>query len=143
MLLTLGRKSGVVSEGTSICLYYTLCLMQLSVACNLIPRGVRMISRGWIFSHRCSWITVYVSCCNAQMNIIVVIMSCLCTTVQPLFVNCPAVICSPNMLFIYFGETPLLNYGPRSILNTDNTNNCNSLFFSIHYKQTPFSTLCI
>jgi hypothetical protein len=25
-----------------------------------------MISWGWIISHRCSWMTVYVSCCNAQ-----------------------------------------------------------------------------
>jgi hypothetical protein len=25
-----------------------------------------MIPREWIFSHRCSWITVYVFCCNAQ-----------------------------------------------------------------------------
>jgi hypothetical protein len=26
----------------------------------------RMTSGGWIISHRCSWITVYVLCCNAQ-----------------------------------------------------------------------------
>jgi hypothetical protein len=25
-----------------------------------------MIPRGWIISHRCSWMAVYVSCCNAQ-----------------------------------------------------------------------------
>jgi hypothetical protein len=25
-----------------------------------------MIPRVWIISHRCSWIAVYVSCCNAQ-----------------------------------------------------------------------------
>jgi hypothetical protein len=25
-----------------------------------------MIPRGWIFSHRCSWMMVYVFCCNAQ-----------------------------------------------------------------------------
>ena len=53
---TRDKNSGVVSKGTSICLHYTLCLMQLSVACNLIPRGVRMISRGWIISHRYIWI---------------------------------------------------------------------------------------
>jgi hypothetical protein len=26
----------------------------------------RMTSRGWIISHRCSWIMVYVLCCNAH-----------------------------------------------------------------------------
>jgi hypothetical protein len=25
-----------------------------------------MIPREWIISHRCSWMAVYVSCCNAQ-----------------------------------------------------------------------------
>src|SRR5215207_388201 len=29
------------------------------------------------------------------------------------FVNCPTVICSPNMLYL-MGETPLVNCGPRS-----------------------------
>src|SRR6266699_3386237 len=27
----------------------------------------------WIISHRCSWITVYVYCCNAQSNLIVIL----------------------------------------------------------------------
>ena len=33
-----------------------------------------------------------------------------------LFVNCPTVIFLPNMLVFYYGETPLVNCGPRSIL---------------------------
>jgi hypothetical protein len=40
--------------------------MRLSVLCNLILKGPQMIPREWIFSHRCSWITVYVFCRNAQ-----------------------------------------------------------------------------
>ena len=96
--------------------------MQLYVACNLIPNGVRMISWGWIISHRCSWMAVYVFWRKARINLIVIL-------VHSLFVNWPAVICSPSMLFIYFGETPLVNCGPRSFLNHDNTNNYNSLFF--------------
>ena len=32
------------------------------------------------------------------------------------FVNYPAVIFLPSMLFIYYGETPLVNCGPRCIL---------------------------
>ena len=37
-----------------------------------------MLSGRWTNSHRCSWITVYVSCCNAQMNFIVDTMTCTC-----------------------------------------------------------------
>jgi hypothetical protein len=29
-------------------------------------------------------------------------------------INCPTVICSPNMCYLSYGETPLVNYGPRS-----------------------------
>ena len=48
--------------------------MQLSVACNLIPEGVRMLTGRWIISHRCCWMAVYVSCCNAQSNLIVIVL---------------------------------------------------------------------
>ena len=37
-----------------------------------------MLSRRWTNSHRCSWIMVYVSCCNAQLNFIVDTMTCTC-----------------------------------------------------------------
>ena len=37
-----------------------------------------MLSGRWTNSHRCSWITVYVSCCNAQLNLIVDTMTCTC-----------------------------------------------------------------
>jgi hypothetical protein len=29
-------------------------------------------------------------------------------------INCPTVICLPNMCYLSYGETPLVNYGPRS-----------------------------
>jgi hypothetical protein len=48
-----------------------------------------MISRGWIISHRCSWITVYVLCCNAQMNLIVIFMTCTCIVMHSLFCQLP------------------------------------------------------
>jgi hypothetical protein len=48
-----------------------------------------MISRGWIISHRCSWITVYVLCCNAQMNLIVIFMTCTCLVMHSLFCQLP------------------------------------------------------
>ena len=71
-----------------------------------------MTTRRWIISHRRRWMTVYVLCRNAQLNIIVIIMPCICIVMRSLFVNCPAVICSPNMLVIFYGETPLVNCGP-------------------------------
>ena len=61
-----------------------------------------MTTRRWIISHRCSWITVYVYCRNAQLNTIVIIMPCICIVMRSLFVNCPAVICSPSMLVIFY-----------------------------------------
>jgi hypothetical protein len=48
-----------------------------------------MISCGWIISHRCSWITVYVLCCNAQMNPIVIFMTCTCIVMHSLFFQLP------------------------------------------------------
>jgi hypothetical protein len=63
----------------------------------------RTTSGGWIISHRYSWIMVYVLCCNAQVNLIVILM----TFVRYLYsINCPTVICLPNMLlFILWRDT--------------------------------------
>ena len=44
VMLPLGRNSGVSARVHKHCLHYTHCLMRLSVACNLIPKGVRMIT---------------------------------------------------------------------------------------------------
>ena len=46
------------------------------------------------------WIAVYVLCRNAQLNLTILIITCMCMVMPSLFVNCPTVICSPNMLFI-------------------------------------------
>jgi hypothetical protein len=60
-------------------------------------------SGGWIISHRCSWITVYVFCRIARVNLIVIFM----TYVRYLYsINCPTVICLPSMLlFILSRDT--------------------------------------
>jgi hypothetical protein len=62
-----------------------------------------MIPREWIFSHRCSWITVYVFCRNAQSEP----HSDPHTYVRYLYsINCPTVICLPSMLlFILWRDT--------------------------------------
>jgi hypothetical protein len=61
-----------------------------------------MTSGRWIISHRCSWITVYVLCCNAQVNLIVILMTFVCLNYS---INCPTVICLPSMLFILWRDT--------------------------------------
>ena len=63
------------------------------------------------------WIAVYVLCRNAQLNFTLLIITCMCMVMPSLFVNCPTVICSPNML-ILIGETPLVNCGLRSYFPT-------------------------
>jgi hypothetical protein len=46
-----------------------------------------------------------------RVNLIVIPM----TYVRYLYsINCPTVICLPNMCYLSYGETPLVNYGPRS-----------------------------
>src|SRR3954466_2635536 len=79
------------------CLYYTLCLKQLFVACNLILEGVQMITQRWTSSHRCSWMAVYVSCCIAQSNLLIFLTSNCIVMPSSVPVNCPAVICLPFM----------------------------------------------
>jgi hypothetical protein len=62
-----------------------------------------MTPRKWIFSHRCSWMAVYVFCCNARVNLIVILMTYVCYLYS---INCPTVICLPSMLlFILWRDT--------------------------------------
>jgi hypothetical protein len=75
-----------------------------------------MISYGWIISHRCSWITVYVLCCNTQVNIIVIFMTCTCIVIYSLFCQLPNCNLFTQYVIYLDGETPLVNCGPRSIL---------------------------
>jgi hypothetical protein len=76
----------------------------------------RMTSVGWIISHRCSWITVYVLCCNVQVNLIVIFMTCTCIVVHSLFCQLPNCNLFTQHVIYLYGETPLVNYGPQSIL---------------------------
>jgi hypothetical protein len=75
-----------------------------------------MTSGGWIISHICSWITVYVLCWNAQVNLIVILMTCTCIALHSLFYQLPNCSLFTQHVIYLYGETPLVNYGPRSIL---------------------------
>jgi hypothetical protein len=71
-----------------------------------------MTSDGWIISHRCSWITVYVLYCNAQVNLIVILMTCTCIACIVYYINCSTVICLPSMLFIFMERHLLWTVDP-------------------------------
>jgi hypothetical protein len=71
-----------------------------------------MISGGWIISHRCSWITVYVLCCNAHVNLIVIFMKCTCIALHSLFCQLPNCNLFTQHVIYTYGETPLVNCGP-------------------------------
>jgi hypothetical protein len=88
-----------------------------------------MISCGWIISHRYSWITVYVLCCNAQVNLIVIFMTCTCIVMHYLFCQLPNCNLFPQHAIYLYGETPLVNSGLRSIL----------LHIYYHLLQAPFT----
>jgi hypothetical protein len=75
-----------------------------------------MISCGWIISHRCSWITVYVLSYNAQVNLIVIFMTCTCIVMHSLFCQLPNCNLFTQHVIYLYGETPLVICGPQSIL---------------------------
>jgi hypothetical protein len=70
-----------------------------------------MTPREWIFSHTCSWMAVYVFCRNAQSESHSDTHD-ICTL--SLLYQFSAVIYLPSMCYLSYGETPLVNYGPRS-----------------------------
>jgi hypothetical protein len=88
-----------------------------------------MISCGWIISHRCSWITVYVLCCNTQVNLIVIFMTCTSIVMHSLFCQLPNYNLFTQHVIYLYGETPLVNCGPWSIL----------LHIYYHLLQAPFT----
>jgi hypothetical protein len=88
-----------------------------------------MISCGWIISHRCSWITFYILCYNAQVNLIVIFMTCTCIVMHFLFCQLPNCNLFTQHVIYLYGETPLVNYGLRSIL----------LHLYYHLLQTLFT----
>jgi hypothetical protein len=75
-----------------------------------------MISGRWIISYRCNWITVYVLCCNAQVNLIVIFMICTCIIMYSLFCQLPNCNLFTQHVIYLYGDTPLVNCVPRSIL---------------------------
>ena len=116
---------------------FTLCTLLNVIACCLqlnTGRGTDVNLKADFLGTDACWIAVCVLCRNAQMNLIVDTTTCTCILCTFQYCQCPAVIYLPSMLVIYYGETPLVNYGPRSILLHLKYNLLQSLLFLIHCK---------
>jgi hypothetical protein len=96
VLLPLERKQHSCVQGHSFCLYYTLCLMQLSVVCNLILEGCSedIPASGLLVIDAVGWWSMYFVV-MPRVNLIVILMTYACYLYS---INCPTVICLPSML---------------------------------------------
>jgi hypothetical protein len=75
-----------------------ICCSQLNT-CGVLG----LIPYKWIISHRCCWMAVYISCCNAQSKFHSDPLDISCYLYS---INCPTVICLPSMCyFILWRDT--------------------------------------
>jgi hypothetical protein len=112
VLLPLGKKQHSYVQGHMFCLHYTLCLMQLSVVRNLILVGCSddILVGGLLVINAVGWRSMYFVVMPRVNHIVI-----LATYAHYLYsINCPTVICLPSMCYLSYGETPLVNCGPRS-----------------------------
>jgi hypothetical protein len=104
VLLPLGGKQHFCVQGHSLCLHYTLCLMQLSVVRNLILKGCsdNIPASGLLVIDSVGWRSMYLVL-MPRVNLIVILL----TYAHYLYsINCPTVICLPSLpLFILWRDT--------------------------------------
>jgi hypothetical protein len=99
----MGKTTFVCSRAYALFTLHTLlnaviCYSQLNT-CGVL----RLIRHKWIISHRCSWMAVYVSCCNAQSKSHCDPLDISCCLYS---INCRTVICLPSMChFILWRDT--------------------------------------
>jgi hypothetical protein len=112
VLLPLGRKQHSYVQGHMLCLHYTLFLMQLSVVRNLILMGCSedIPVSGLLVIDAVGWRSMYLVV-MPRVNLIVILATYACYLYS---INCPTIICLPSMCYLSYGETPLVNHGPRS-----------------------------
>jgi hypothetical protein len=112
VLLPLGRKQHSCVQGHSFCLHYTLCLMQLSIVRNLIREGCSddIPASGLLVIDAVRWRSMYLVV-MPRVNLLVILLTYACYVYS---INCPTLICFPACCYLSYGETPLVNCGPRS-----------------------------
>jgi hypothetical protein len=75
---------------------------------------------------------VYILCCNAHVNLIVIFMICTCIALHSLFCQLPNCNLFTQHVIYLYGETPLVNYGPRSIFY---------IYITVYFLQALFTFL--
>ena len=126
-----------------ILVLFTLCTILNAIICCLqlnTGRGADANRKVDYLGTDACWIAVCVLCRNAQVNLIVIIMTCICIVMHSLFCQLPSCNLFTHHVSYLYGETPLVNCGPRSILLHLKYNLLQSLFSLILCKQTSFST---
>jgi hypothetical protein len=95
-----------------LCLHYTICLMQLSVVCNLILMGCSddIPVSGLLVIDAVGWQSMYFVI-MPRVNCIVIFLT---YHVYLYSINFPTAICLPSMCNLSYGETPLVNCRPWS-----------------------------
>jgi hypothetical protein len=86
--------------------------MRLSVVCNLILKGCLddILASGFLVIDAVGLRSMYFVVMSRVSLIVILVMY-----VRYLYsINCPTIICLPSMSFLSYGETPLVNCGPRS-----------------------------
>ena len=93
---------------------FTLRTLLNAIFCcsQLNTQGVlgRFPASGFLVIDAVGWRSMYFVVMTRVSLIVILVMY-----VRYLYsINCPTVICLSNMLYLSYGETPLVNYGPRS-----------------------------
>ena len=125
---------------------FTLCTLLNAIVCCLqlnTGRGTDVNLKVDYLSTDACWMAVCVLCRNAQMNLIVDTTTCTCILCTYQCCQLPSCNLFTQHVSYLYGETPLVNCGPRSILLHLKYNLLQSLFSFIFCKQTSFSTLYI
>jgi hypothetical protein len=102
VLLPLGRKQHSCVQGHSFYLYYTLCLMQLSVVRNLILVGCSddIPVGGLLVIDAVGWWSMYFVV-MPRVNLIVILITYACYLYS---INCPTVIYLSSMLLSFISK---------------------------------------
>jgi hypothetical protein len=93
---------------------FTLCTLLNAIICcsQLNTQGVlgRFPASGFLVIDAVGWRSMYFVVMPRVRLIVILVMY-----VRYLYsINCPIVICLASMLYLSYGETPLVNCGPRS-----------------------------
>jgi hypothetical protein len=86
--------------------------MRLSVVYNLILKGCSddIPASGFLVIDAVGLRSMYYVV-MPRVSLVVILVMYVCYLYS---INCPTVICLPSMLYLSYGETPLVNCGPRS-----------------------------